>query len=204
MTRERREHLPVEQRRAQLVDAAFRVLQGDGAAGLTTRAVAEEAGVALGAVHYAFGSKADLVQAVFRADHERAVRSLTGSLIEGGDAEAMLVRAARAYARDIIEDPATELALQELGVLGAREGEFRAAALDSVAAYRESAQDLLRQVAERVGGTWSADPQVLAEALTTQLFGLSLSWLTTRDDALFLACVEEEARGLALRLDVRG
>lgn len=202
MSTTKRAYVPVEQRREQLVAAALRVLQRDGAAALTTRAVADEAGVALGAVHYAFGSKGDLVRAVFRADHERATRTLTEGLHLGGDAETMLVRAARAYARDIIEDPDTELALHELGVLGARDDEYRAAALESVEDYRASAQDLLREVAERTGGSWSADTVVLAESLTTQLFGLSLSWLTTRDDALFLACVEEEARGLAVRLSI--
>ena len=59
MTAGKRPHLPVEQRRAQLVAAAMRVMQREGAWSLTTRAVAREAGVPLGAVHYAFGAKAD-------------------------------------------------------------------------------------------------------------------------------------------------
>ena len=43
MTAAKRTHLPIEQRRAQLVAAAMRVMQRDGAWTLTTRAVAREA-----------------------------------------------------------------------------------------------------------------------------------------------------------------
>ncbi len=84
MTPPRRAHLPVAERRAQLVAAAMRVMQRDGAWSLTTRAVAREAGVPLGAVHYAFASKTDLVRAVFQADRERSTAVLMRAVEAGG------------------------------------------------------------------------------------------------------------------------
>src|SRR3712207_8054548 len=62
----------------------MRVMQREGAWSLTTRAVAREAGVPLGAVHYAFGSKSELVRAVFQADRERATALLRRAVDAGG------------------------------------------------------------------------------------------------------------------------
>lgn len=56
--------MPVEQRRAQLVDAAVRVLARDGVVGATTRRIADEAGVQVGTVHYCFADKDELFAAV--------------------------------------------------------------------------------------------------------------------------------------------
>ena len=57
-------YVPVEQRRAQLVDAAVRVLARDGVVGATTKRIAQEAGVPVGTVHYCFGDKDELFAAV--------------------------------------------------------------------------------------------------------------------------------------------
>jgi len=56
----------VTERREQLIDAAINVLATDGIAAATTRRITEEAGLALGAFHYAFTSKHDLLHAVIK------------------------------------------------------------------------------------------------------------------------------------------
>ena len=51
--------------RKALLDAAKKVLRRDGYAGLSTREVAEAAGVPLSQIHYHFGSKTGLVLALY-------------------------------------------------------------------------------------------------------------------------------------------
>ena len=68
MATAKRSYVPLEQRRSELVETAVRVMAWDGAWALTTRAVAAEAGVPHGTVHYAFSSKGELLRAVLRRD----------------------------------------------------------------------------------------------------------------------------------------
>jgi AcrR family transcriptional regulator len=200
VTAGKRTHLPVEQRRAQLVAAAMRVMQREGAWSLTTRAVAREAGVPLGAVHYAFGAKAELVRAVFQADRDRATALLRRAVETGGTPTEVLTRALVGYADSVIADPGAEIVLQELTMMGGRDEDLRAAARESTEQYRADALDLLHRVAEASGGTWSGDVDVLAESVLGLLFGASVNWLCTGDDALFRRCVTDAAETLAARL----
>src|SRR5213080_1112264 len=57
-------YVKADVRRGQLVAAAREVLEREGMAGGTLRAVAAEAGVPLGTVHYIFPSKEQLLRAV--------------------------------------------------------------------------------------------------------------------------------------------
>jgi AcrR family transcriptional regulator len=200
VTEARRAHLPVEQRRAQLVAAAMRVMQREGAWTLTTRAVAREAGVPLGAVHYAFGSKTELVRAVFRADRDRSTALLRRAVEAGGSPAEVLTRALVGYADSVIADPGAEIVLQELTMMGGRDDDLRAAARESTEQYRGDVLDLLHRVAEASGGTWSGDVEVLAESVLGLLFGASVNWLCTGDDDLFRRCATDAARTLAARL----
>jgi AcrR family transcriptional regulator len=73
-------HVPAEERRAQLVDAAIRVIAGEGVARATTRRIAEEAGAPLAALHYTFRSKEELFSAVT----EESVRLTEQALTDRG------------------------------------------------------------------------------------------------------------------------
>jgi AcrR family transcriptional regulator len=200
VTAGKRTHLPVEQRRAQLVAAAMRVMQREGAWALTTRAVAREAGVPLGAVHYAFGSKSELVRAVFQADRDRATALLRRAVEAGGTPTEILTRALLGYVDSVVADPGAEMVLQELTMMGGRDDDLRVAARESTEQYRSDVLDLLRRVAEASGGTWSGDVDVLAESVLGLLFGASVNWLCTGDDALFRRCATDAAETLAARL----
>lgn len=68
--------LPVDTRRARLVQAALKLAERVGIEGLTVRGVAEEAGVARGAVYYCFESKELLVTAM----GEGLIVDVTGAL----------------------------------------------------------------------------------------------------------------------------
>ncbi len=64
--------------REQILAAARRCLLRSGFSGLSTRAVAEEAGVGTGHLHYHFGSKRNLVLAVLDAENERRLERQEG------------------------------------------------------------------------------------------------------------------------------
>ncbi len=56
--------MPVAERREQLIGAAITVASRDGIEAATVRAVAAEAGVSLGVVHYCFQDKSELMRAM--------------------------------------------------------------------------------------------------------------------------------------------
>lgn len=57
--------------RAEILDAARRCLLADGYAALSTRKVAEDAGVPLSQIHYHFGSKEELILSLLREENDR-------------------------------------------------------------------------------------------------------------------------------------
>lgn len=63
--------LPVDERRAQIMDAVLPVIREHGA-GVTSRQLAEAAGVAEGTIFRSFGSKDALLAEVFQREGERA------------------------------------------------------------------------------------------------------------------------------------
>ncbi len=67
----------VEGTRAHIVEAARARLLGDGHAGLSTRKVAETAGVPLSQLHYHFGSKQGLLLAVLEQENQRRLERQT-------------------------------------------------------------------------------------------------------------------------------
>jgi TetR/AcrR family transcriptional regulator, cholesterol catabolism regulator len=60
-------------RKARILDAALSLLSEQGISGVSMRAVAREAGVALGLVHYYFDDKTSLVRAALRRVEEMDV-----------------------------------------------------------------------------------------------------------------------------------
>ena len=61
------DRLPMAERRAQLVRAALTVASRDGIEAAAVRAIAAEAGVSLGVVHYCFEDKNELLREVGEA-----------------------------------------------------------------------------------------------------------------------------------------
>jgi AcrR family transcriptional regulator len=62
-------HVPTEDRRRQLIDAAVRVISREGPARATTRRIVAEADASLATLHYSFRNKQELFEAVI--DHCR-------------------------------------------------------------------------------------------------------------------------------------
>lgn len=197
----KRPHVPIAERRRQLADAALRVMARDGAWALTTRAVAAEAEVPHGTVHYAFsGGKEELLRAVVEADVDRAADVLDVERLGEGSAEEVLGRVLGSYADSLIAEPAAELVLQELTLMGARERELGAVVEGSTDEYRAMTVRLLEALAARSGLTWDGDVVTIAEQLLGLTFGVSESWLITGDDDRLRAALADAAVMFAARL----
>lgn len=66
-----------DERREQVVDAAFRVIAREGLGGTSMRAVAKEAGCTIGLINHWFASRDDLVQAAFDRAIDRELERAT-------------------------------------------------------------------------------------------------------------------------------
>jgi AcrR family transcriptional regulator len=124
---------------ARILDAAEEVFAERGFAGASTREIARRARVPLGAVHYYWGSKKGLRDAVFARLAERFRDTLGKNLVSGNTLGEVLDRltdaffdlliahrnAIRLLVRDILEppDPQIERMFQELAAFGL--GAFR-------------------------------------------------------------------------------
>lgn len=69
-----------EQRREQLLDAAFQITGNVGLHNLSMEAVAAEAGVGKPVLYTVFDTRTDLVEALLRREHERAVTQVLSTM----------------------------------------------------------------------------------------------------------------------------
>ncbi|MDP9397259.1 MAG: TetR/AcrR family transcriptional regulator, partial [Actinomycetota bacterium] len=155
---------PEEQRREELLDAAFRVAARTGLGSLTAAEVAREAGLSKGLVFFHFVSKDGLLLALLdrlvswaldvpSPDRTPAARLLAGLAGEAGFNE---------------EDRARVDLLLQYVVLAARAPELRDRAAEGLQHYREAlrqpAEDLLRHTPAAPGPT-APDPAATAPGL---------------------------------------
>lgn len=222
-----RKRIPAEQRRRELTAVAHTVMARDGAFGLTTRAVAKEAGVPHGSVHYAFHSKDELIRAVVRDDIDRSTAAFRrfaapeanvpehAGQAAGSDAtpehaaspaeqavspEGILHAAFASYADNLIGDPWEEAAQQELALMCARDEQLRVIMQESNASYRELIGSILDYLAAATGKTWAQPADMLAENTLGALFGTAQLWLIDRDDATLYASLATLAKVYAAQL----
>lgn len=188
------------QRRAELTQAALRVMAQDGAWALTTRALATEAQVPHGSVHYAFSGKAEIMRAVLAADTDSAVQMFATVRAGGGSAQEVLARAFSAFVDRVVADPETELVLQELTLMAVRDPDLRELLAASEDGYVDSLVALLEDLAQQVGGSWDAPVRVIVEQLLGLFFGSTQSWLVHRDEGLLRAVLADAARVFGGRL----
>ena len=186
-----------DERREQLVEAAIRVMIRDGVGKATTRAIVAEAGLPLGAFHYCFRSKRELLHSVI----ERIMlRSLAFPLVttDDGASPRHLVRATlHAYWDRIREHPDEHQLTYELTQYALREPGLADVARRQYQHYLEANIDHLQTVARLAGVRWTTEIPVLARYGLNVLDGLTLNWLIDRDDAQALAALDAYAEHLS-------
>jgi AcrR family transcriptional regulator len=169
-------------RRAELVDAAVRVIAREGLGGASTRAIVAEADMPLGAFHYVFGSRDDLITAVIEhiTEQERLAAWIdAGRLDPAASLEDVLIRGLEGYLRLLESDPTRELVLLDAAAHAMRHD--REAARRQGATYLAGAESSLRYAAELTGSEWTAPLPEIAWSFASALDGLTLTWLTGGD-----------------------
>ncbi len=180
----------VEQRRVELIDAAVAVLAEDGLGRATTRAITDRAGLALGAFHYAFDSKDQLLEAVI----DRVAATTTGRLqatldeVAGGDEPTTASGATRVagylrrfltrYWDQLADTPGLQLAQYELTVHALREPGMHGVAARQ---YDHYVDTLAAGIAQVHGAPRDDATDDLARFVVATLDGLLLQRLADGD-----------------------
>jgi AcrR family transcriptional regulator len=186
-----------QDRRRQLVDAAFRVIGREGFAAATTRRVCAEAGASLAAFHYCFASKQELLTELT----EQTLAGLTEARADGVHIRANAVESLRATVRHywstVEAEPDRESVLMALTQHALNDPSLAGVAEQQYAAYHRTARETLEQIGEGCGVRWSLPVEQLARMLVVVTDGVTLAWLVDHDGEAALAALEAFAGQLA-------
>lgn len=184
--------LSVEERRAHLIEAAIGLAEKKGVAGVTTRDVAQAAGVSLGVVHYCFENKDALMTELVKAlsmelrDSVDANETVWQDVGSGKEALQKLIRAGLELMWLNIEaTPERQLLTYETTTYALREGEQTPAKL---AIAREqynfndsTVADILEHARDATGNQWSVPLPSLSRFTLNVIDGVVLRWLVDND-----------------------
>jgi AcrR family transcriptional regulator len=174
--------VPAEQRRQELIDAAFTVMARDGVAAASTRAITAEANAPLSAFHYCFRTKQELLQ------------ELTTTVVTGMVAEARQGLHPGANLRDALRDgmrglwstaarrPDQQLVLYELTCLSLRDPALAGLGKWQYDCYFQAAAHFLEDLATAAGAKWRLPIPVASRMFVTFIDGVILGWLADRND----------------------
>ncbi len=188
--------LPFDQRRAEIISAAVRVIARDGLSAASVRAIVAEADMPLGALHYVFESRDELLRELIVevANRERVAVLSTLEDLPAAGVQEMIRQALGTYLRLLEEDPEQELAVLELSLHGARHD--RELVAEQWAIYHEVTAEALQAGARLAGVAWTRPVDEIAKSLISVLDGLTLTWLTTRDKRIRPPAHRTARRGL--------
>jgi AcrR family transcriptional regulator len=174
--------LPVAERREQLVEAAIAVATRDGIDAATIRAVAAQAGVSLGVVHYCFQDKDELLDAMA---HEITRQNLTQSLLdmpEHGDPATVLTAALDLLWGGIRASRGSQLLSYELTTYSMRHPEVRQLSVNQYVVSHEAARHFLQAMARAAMIEWTLADDLMARLVVMMTDGIVFAWLADGDD----------------------
>jgi AcrR family transcriptional regulator len=198
------ERLAVADRRIQLVDAALAVAVADGISATSVRRVAEQAGVALGVVHYAFADKDELIAALAErivdalADAGAAAVAATADQ-QPGDLLGALRAALDGLWTSIEVTPQAQLLTYEITTHALRTPGLHGAAERQYQVSQRAAEQLLELTADSCAARWDEPVTELAAAALAFVDGVTLRWLVDRDSTAARARLDRFAGYLASR-----
>jgi AcrR family transcriptional regulator len=159
----------------ELVQAALRVIARDGVAAATTRKIAEEAAVPLGAVHYWFTDKNALFEEVVREVVGRLEKAAApADPARGASVEDVRGGLHAAWDEIVADDPGAQLGLYELTTMALRTPSMRHLARLQYTSYRET---VARTIAPVAAGLDEQRAATIAELIAVAFDGLCLAWL---------------------------
>jgi AcrR family transcriptional regulator len=161
---------PTETATAQVIlDAARTRLLADGYAGLSTRKVANEAGVPLSQVHYHFGSKGGMVLALLETENHRRLARQTAMYAEDTPLWRRYERACD-YLEDDLESGYVRV-LQEMIAAGWSTPEIATAARQMLKGWFDLLHEVASEAAERFAGLGPFSPAEAAALIVNAFMG---------------------------------
>ncbi|WP_306356703.1 MULTISPECIES: TetR/AcrR family transcriptional regulator [unclassified Nocardia] len=160
--------LPPEQRRAQLLDAAYAVLGRAELHELSMEAVAQQAGVAKPVLYTVFKTRAELVEALLERERERGLEQVADTLptdLVGADPVLAASSTVAAFIGVVLEDPTRWRLI--LTSPGSAPEEYRAALRSSRTGIFDQAEALIRMGAALDSRWATIDSGLLANSLLT-------------------------------------
>jgi AcrR family transcriptional regulator len=183
----------VDQRRNDLVAAAFRVMSQTGIGQATTRAICAEAGVHQSVFHYSFNSKKELLQELVRV----VVVDMTDAAVLVSEVNSEAGSSIRSAFRVLWEQakahPDRQLVAYELTTYVMRDPELADLAKWQYEQYFKQAERFAMAIETSADIEWSVPMATLSRMMATAIDGLVLGWLADRDDESAEAALDEFA-----------
>jgi AcrR family transcriptional regulator len=174
--------VPAEQRRQELIEAAFTVMARDGVAAASTRAITAEAGAPLSAFHYCFRSKQELLRELTTTVVNDMVEEASQALRPGANLRDAVRDAMRLLWSVTSSHPDQQLVLYELTCLSLRDPALAGLGKWQYECYFEAGARFLEDLAAAAGARWRLPVPVVSRMLVTFIDGLTLGWLPDRND----------------------
>ncbi|MCK0089927.1 TetR/AcrR family transcriptional regulator [Rhodococcus sp. F64268] len=204
--------LPADERRTQLVESALELAEGGGVGAVTVRAVAENAGVSLGVVHYCFDSKEALVVAMAESLIQQLADTMRTAFDIPDDGPApegvrglreLLFNGLSAMWPSIEATAGRQLLTYEITTYSLRHRSADALGGDiAMQQYRimdEQAHAFLAACAEQTGTMWTEPIESVARTALALIDGLTLRWLVDRESDSIVSELDDIAAIIAAR-----
>ena len=158
-----------EQRRTQLLQAAFEIIAEKGLEGLRTRDVVARAGVNISTLHYYFATKSDLIGAVIA--HLRNVFTTSDTEVATKECSEPLLRHLLDGWQRLRTAPYLSATLQELLARAHRDAVAKAAFTTIHAHWNGLVESLIREGMAAGRLRSDIDPRAVARAMTSFVMG---------------------------------
>jgi len=186
-----------EQRREELVRAAFNQIAEHGFEGLRTRDVANEVGVNIATLHYYFPTKEALIRGVL----EQAMAKFRSTLEPHGSPSDQLRNHLRAVRKLMTDEPEVATVMGELALRSTRDKSIASIMEKMYEYWHTTMRGLLRRAVREGGARPELDSDAVASLIITTLTATTLPSLrsSNRSDQAFRQL--EKWLGLASRRD---
>ncbi len=175
-------YVKAAERHEQIVAAAIRVLSDVGVPGTTLRAVAAEAGIPLGTLHYVFPSKDQMLRAVIVAVIDDVVATVHGSLeLDKGLAHALSHGVTTFWEALVEGDVGVQVMQYELAMYSVRSEGSEGLARLQYDRYTALVTEFCEQAAKAAGERCAVDFATLGRLGLAMLDGLIIQYVASRD-----------------------
>ncbi len=170
-------------RRAEILEAAIRVLARDGLAQASTRKLAAEAGINQATLLYHVGSKDELLLAVLREMMRQTREIAVAAAEEDLPLREAIANSLRAFWHHVEMTPELQVMQYELTLYALRNREAAWLAREQYSGYCEVVEGVLRAASERQGTTCAIPCDALSRFIVGGLDGLILQFVSDQNTA---------------------